>query len=146
MTAYEGRPTVMIRRERRRRKNNALAAASVVGFLAGILVLGGCAVAPVLGKKHYEQQLVDGVYRGDYRHGPNSAEVRVRIENGKIAAVELLRHGASWIGKKTNNVIPRRIVKEQATSVDAVSGATNSSNVIMNAAHLAVSKAAAQQH
>lgn len=135
----------MIRRERRRRKNNALAAASVVGFLVGTFVLGGCAVAPILGKKHYEQQLVDGVYEGDYRHGPNSAEVRVTIEKGKIVGVKLLRHGASWIGKKANNVIPQRIVQEQATSVDAVSGATNSSNVIMNAAHLAVSQATAPQ-
>ena len=44
-------------------------------------------------------------------------------------------------GKKAEPVIPQRIIEQQSTRMDAVSGATNSSNVIMNAVHKAVEKA-----
>ncbi|MBE9570731.1 MAG: FMN-binding protein, partial [Proteobacteria bacterium] len=42
---------------------------------------------------------------------------------------------------KVTEVIPGRIVSEQSTVVDAVTGATNSSRVIMNAVQRAVEKA-----
>jgi len=47
---------------------------------------------------------------------------------------------ASWIGYRANSVIPARIVEKQSTDVDALSGATNSSHVIMNAVQRAVEK------
>ena len=44
-------------------------------------------------------------------------------------------------GIKAEPIIPERIIENQSTNVDAVSGATNSSYVIMNAVQKAVEKA-----
>jgi uncharacterized protein with FMN-binding domain len=106
-----------------------------------ILVLTGCAIAPVIGSRIQHERLMDGVYEGSYRSLPNSAVVKVTITEGRIVNVELVKHFASWKGKKVTEVIPRRIVLEQSTVVDAVTGATNSSRVIMNAVQRAVEKA-----
>jgi uncharacterized protein with FMN-binding domain len=100
----------------------------------------GCTMAPIRGAEIEEGKLADGVYEGSYRHGPNSAKVRVTVSQGKIVDVELIKHFASWKGDKANEIIPQRIVAEQSTAVDAVSGATNSSRVIMNAVQKALEK------
>lgn len=106
-----------------------------------VLFFIGCTMAPIRGAEIEEGKLADGVYEGSYRHGPNSAKVRVIISQGKIVDIELLKHFASWKGDKANEIIPQRIVAEQSTAVDAVSGATNSSRVIMNAVQKALEKA-----
>ena len=100
-----------------------------------------CTMAPIRGAEIEQKRLVDGVYDGSYRHGPNSATVRVTISEGKVVDIELIKHFASWKGDKANDIIPQRIVVEQSTDVDAVSGATNSSRVIMNAVQEALEKA-----
>ena len=105
------------------------------------LILSGCALAPLIGSKIEHERLMDGVYEGSYRSLPNSAVVKVTIAEGRIENIELVKHFASWKGKKVSEIIPRRIVSEQSTSVDAVTGATNSSRVIMNAVQRAVDKA-----
>ena len=105
------------------------------------LVLTGCALAPLIGSRIEHERLMDGVYEGSYRSLPNSAVAKVTIAEGRIVNIELVKHFASWKGKKVTEVIPRRIVSEQSTRVDAVTGATNSSRVIMNAVQKAVEKA-----
>ena len=102
------------------------------------MALGGCKMAPIIGGPLEGPKLADGVYTGSSRNGPNKAEVRVTVRGGRIAEVELVKHFASSRGHKADAVIPRRIVERQSTDVDAVSGATNSSRVIMNAAHEAL--------
>jgi len=82
--------------------------------------------------------LADGVYEGEYKSFPNSAKVRVKVARGRISDVEILSHFASGIGHRADDVIPGRIVEEQSTAVDAVTGATNSSRVIMNAVEVAL--------
>ena len=101
----------------------------------------GCTMAPIKGAEVAEERLVDGVYYGSYRHGLNSATVRVTISDGKVVDIELIKHTASWKGDRANEVIPQRIVALQSTDVDAVSGATNSSRVIMNAVQEALERA-----
>ncbi len=111
--------------------------AAICCFLL-IATITSCQTAPNLGGEVKEKKLRDGVYEGSYSNGPNSAVVKVTITDSRIEEVELLRHFASWKGNKANTVIPQRIVEEQSTRVDAVSGATNSSIVIMNAAQKAI--------
>lgn len=99
-----------------------------------------CSMAPMLGKKS-SNELADGVYEGRYSSFPNSAVVRLTIADNRIEKVELVEHRASSRGRTANDIIPARIVEQQSTKVDAVSGATNSSRVIMNAAEDALKKA-----
>jgi uncharacterized protein with FMN-binding domain len=99
-----------------------------------------CSMAPMLGKK-VSNDLADGVYEGRYSNSFNSAVVRVAVADNRIEKVELVKHRASSRGRTANDVIPQRIVEEQSTKVDAVSGATNSSRVIMNAVEDALKKA-----
>jgi uncharacterized protein with FMN-binding domain len=111
----------------------------LIVFLLTILLFKNCGSAAVIGKSVESDRLVDGVYRGSYKHGLNEAEVEITIQNQKIMKVEILKHDA-WKGKKAEPVIPNRIVEKQSTKVEAVSGATNSSNVIMNAVQNAIEK------
>ena len=106
-----------------------------------LFLAAACSMAPTLGKRA-SSSLQDGVYEGSYSSFPNSAKVEVTVAEQRIAKVEIIEHFASSRGKRAEDAIPKRIVEEQSTEVDAVSGATNSSRVIMNAAQDALKKAA----
>jgi len=111
-------------------------------ILAGLFYFFfGCTMAPIRGAEIEQKRLADGVCDSSYRHGSNSATVRVTISEGKVVDIELIKHFASWKGDKANEIISERIVAEQSTDVDAVSGATHSSRVIMNAVQEALEKA-----
>jgi uncharacterized protein with FMN-binding domain len=76
-------------------------------------------------------KLEDGVYTGSYSTFPVSAEVRVTVKGQRITGIDLLEHNN---GKgKPAEVIPGRVVEAQSLEVDAISGATYSSKVILKA-------------
>lgn len=104
------------------------------------ILCSGCSLAPVIGGPVNQERLVDGSYEGSYERGPNKAVVKVAIKNNEIVSIQILKHRA-WKGKKAESVIPGIIIEKQSTEVDAVSGATNSSRVIMNAVQRAIEKA-----
>ena len=106
-----------------------------------ILITYGCQLAKPIGKKIDFSRLKDGTYEGRYKQTPNDVIVKVTISNGRITNIQVVKHFSSWIGSKANEIIPRRIIDHQTTQVDAVSGATNSSIVIMNAVYNAIEKA-----
>ena len=106
----------------------------------GCLLLLSCAVAPLPEGSLDPALLRDGIYEGSFRGGPNKAVVRVSIAEGKISSIEVVEHQA-WRGRKAEAPVVSRIIAAQSTAVDAVSGATNSSRVIMNAVQNAVEKA-----
>ena len=110
-----------------------------IAFCACVL-LAGCPKTQIIGGPVEHAKLVDGVYEGSYEGGPNSATVKVTIQGQHIAKIEILKHDA-WKGKKAEPIIPQRIIEQQSTAVDAVTGATNSSKVIMNAAQTALEQA-----
>jgi uncharacterized protein with FMN-binding domain len=83
---------------------------------------------------------MDGVYEGSYKGGPNKALVKVTIKDNTIVHIQIVEHWALK-GKKAELPILKRIIERQSTKVDAVSGATNSSRVIMNAVQRAIEKA-----
>jgi major membrane immunogen (membrane-anchored lipoprotein) len=88
-------------------------------------------------------RLADGVYEGSFNIFPNKALVEVTVRDNRIAGIRILRHWA-WKGRKAEAAIVRRIIREQSTRVDAVSGATNSSRVIMGAVQDAIENAYAK--
>ena len=113
----------------------------VVVLSAAIISLWlGCGSAPMPRGPVAQGKLRDGVYEGSYKAGLNKADVRVTIKDSRIVDIEIVKHRA-WKGKKAEPVIPIRIIEQQSTEVDAVSGATNSSQVIMNAVQRAIEKA-----
>lgn len=67
--------------------------------------------------------------------------VKVTMDGDAIAAVEVVQHGETvGIGDKAIDAIPAAIVEAQSSEVDAVAGATVTSNAIMNAVKDAVGK------
>ena len=119
------------------RKNLSLV--STIQFIVISILFSSCAIAPKIGEP-IRKKLKDGVYEGRYTSGPNKAIVKVIIENNKIIDIKIVRH-RRMKGQKAEPIIPGRIIEKQSTDVDAVSGATNSSHVIMNAVQRAVEKA-----
>ncbi|MEX1376189.1 MAG: FMN-binding protein [Eubacteriales bacterium] len=75
--------------------------------------------------------VADGVYTGEYNTAMVSAEVEVAISDGKISALQILRHDCGLGGKA--EVIVDDIVSSQSLDVDTVAGATTSSKVILKA-------------
>lgn len=76
-------------------------------------------------------QMKNGKYHGQCDAEVISAEVEVTVDNNKIEKIELLNH-KNERGKKAESIIDD-VVKEQKITVDTVSGATNSSKVILKA-------------
>lgn len=110
------------------------------GILLCLLFSVSCWRAQIIGGPVAAYELKDGVYEGSDSHGPNKATVLVTINNNRIVRIEVVQN---WGTKKSSviPVIPQRVMERQSTKVDAVSGATNSSNVLMNAVQKAVMKA-----
>jgi major membrane immunogen (membrane-anchored lipoprotein) len=125
-------------------KNTALLVFKGIVFLIGTILLSGCAQTPIIGGPLDSAKLVDGIYEGSYKAWPNMALVKVEIKDNTIVRIEIVEHRA-WKGRKSESIISQRIIQDQSTNVDAVSGATNSSRVIMNAAQKAIEKAFPKQ-
>lgn len=73
----------------------------------------------------------DGIYLGECDAGYIYAKVEVVVLENKITSVNILEHGTER-GKPAEG-LAEVIVKQQKVSVDAISGATNSSKVIEQA-------------
>jgi uncharacterized protein with FMN-binding domain len=115
-----------------------LALIAFIMLMAVITILVyGYTKTPVIGGFVDNERIKDGIYEGSYTGWPVSASVQVTIRDKKIVNIEVVKH-FSWRGKKAESIIPRRIIELQSTRVDAVTGATKSSNVIMNAVEMAI--------
>lgn len=100
----------------------------------------GCAAAKIVGGPILKDSLKDGIYDGEATVGPVKVLAEVTIQHQRITNIRLIEH-RTWKGIPAENIIPHRIIEEQSTSVDAVSGATASSIAIMNAVDEAVQTA-----
>jgi Polyferredoxin len=84
----------------------------------------------------------DGTYTGvGFGYRPN-LKVSVTIKSNKITNIQIVSHNESrGYYEEPFNVVPKEIIESQSTNVDAVSGATRSSNGIMSAVKDALSQA-----
>ena len=73
----------------------------------------------------------DGTYIGEYDVNFIYARVEVTVRDGSITNIDILEHKNER--GKAAEIVTDRIIAEQKTDVDAVSGATNSSTVIKKA-------------
>ena len=113
---------------------------SVLPFLLALSLIIGCAAAKIVGGPILKNSLKDGIYDGKATAGPVAVLARVTIQNQRVIDIRLIEH-RNWKGKAAEDIIPHRIIDEQSTKVDAVSGATVSSTAIMNAVDDAIQMA-----
>ena len=85
----------------------------------------------------------DGTYTGTGRGHRQGLQVSVTIKNNKITDVEIVSDNETpRYSSEPFNTIPQEIMQAQSANVDAVSGATESSDGIMMAVQDALSQAA----
>lgn len=78
----------------------------------------------------------DGVYEGECDAGYIYARVKVTVKDGAIISIKLLEH-RNERGERAESIIDD-VLDRQNIDVDAISGATNSSNVIKKAIENAI--------
>jgi uncharacterized protein with FMN-binding domain len=82
-------------------------------------------------KKVDLSKVPDGSFTGYFDAIFVGAKVNVIVQNHKIVDIKLMNH-KNERGQRAE-VIPQKVVQAQSLQVDAVSGATNSSKVILKA-------------
>lgn len=84
----------------------------------------------------------DGTYTGEGTGFRPGLQVSVTIKSGKITSVEVISNSETpRFSQMPIEQIPQEIIAAQSTDVDAVSGATRTSNGIIEAVNNALSKA-----
>ncbi len=92
------------------------------------------------------QKYKDGTYTGVGRGYMPGLQVQVTVKNSKIASVEIVSSNETpRFAQMPFEIIPQKIVSSQSVSVDAVSGATRTSEGIMMAVEDALSQAVVSQ-
>ncbi|OQX29991.1 MAG: hypothetical protein B0D92_00785 [Spirochaeta sp. LUC14_002_19_P3] len=90
-----------------------------------------------------EGHYADGIYTGTGLGFRPSIKVEVEIKDGKAVRIEIISHKEVgpryWM--RAISLIPKAIIKEQSTKVDAVGGSTYTSRGIMEAVEDALSRA-----
>jgi uncharacterized protein with FMN-binding domain len=86
-------------------------------------------------------QVADGSYKGGESFLGNPFEVEVAIKGKKIDAITVFKDDGSDYSKRAR-LVTERVVKKQSLMVDAVTGATGTSKVLLNAINDALAKAA----
>ena len=90
--------------------------------------------------------LTDGTYKGKANSFGGVLEVEVDVSSGKISRVEVTKHtDTPGISDGAFAKVPGRIVDQNETKVDAVSGATVTSDAIMKAVQNALDSASTDQ-
>lgn len=73
----------------------------------------------------------DGTYVGECDNKLIKAIVKVKVEKGRIANIEILEHD-NGLGSKAEAII-NDVMREQSLNVNVISGATYSSSTILKA-------------
>ncbi|SET16991.1 Uncharacterized protein, contains FMN-binding domain [Natronincola peptidivorans] len=84
------------------------------------------------------ESIEDGFYQGEYDVTPLKAIVTVHIENNKIIDIIIDEHEHGR-GSKGEEIVAE-IINKQSLQVDAITGATHSSNAIRKAIEDALNK------
>ncbi|MCR8844658.1 FMN-binding protein [Paenibacillus sp. SC116] len=85
----------------------------------------------------------DGVYEGKSRGATSDIVVAVTVKSSKIESVEVKQHEetAQMIQAVTDNTVPEIIEKQGADEVEALTGATKSSEGVIAAVKQALEQA-----
>ena len=80
----------------------------------------------------------DGTYSGQHDLKYVKAVVKITVKDHRITSLDLVEHKNAR-GKKAD-IIPDKVLKAQSMDIDMVTGATNSSKVILKAIENALRK------
>jgi uncharacterized protein with FMN-binding domain len=117
----------------------------VLGMLAcivGAIAISGCQATERIERLEIKDVVLSTVKDGDYQSAQNyfpvTAKVLVSVRKGRIVDIKLLshRHGPGHGAE----AILQRVMDRQSLAVDAVSGATYSSKVVLKAIESALKK------
>jgi len=117
---------------------NAARIAFLFTAIMAAVFLQSCASTEIVVKTPELASLADGTYRGSYDAGLVKATVDVAMTQGRIDKVIIVTHKCG-LGKPAE-VIVNDVVKKQSLDVDAISGATRSSLVILKAIEVALTR------
>ncbi|MEG2291516.1 MAG: FMN-binding protein [Clostridium sp.] len=86
---------------------------------------------------------VDGTYTGEGQGASGIIKVEVQVVKGEISEINLVEHNETktLVDGVTDNVIPEIIEKQSVEGVEAIAGATNSSNGVIDAVNKALETA-----
>ena len=102
-------------------------------ILAIVILVGGMFISN-RNKEGAVKTYTDGIYIGEGKGFGGAIKVEVEVSGGKIASIDLLEHGESpGISDPAIDGIPKAIIEAQSTEIEAVSGATFTSEGIMDA-------------
>lgn len=131
-------------RERRMKKVMKLAVVFVIIVLIGITGFKSWSAKLVKEAAGLEDvavdisKVADGIYEGHSELGPVIVDVKVTMQKSKTTEVEIINH-QNGLGQAAN-AITKEMVEKNTYDVDAISGATVSSEIIMNAVNDALQK------
>jgi uncharacterized protein with FMN-binding domain len=122
--------------------NGTRALRILIACAAAVVLAGGCAFVEKIGKLTIGDlditTVKDGSYSGTVRILPVTAKVRVTVNDGAITDIVLVRH-FHGPGHGAEAILGR-VVAAQSLRVDAVSGSTYSSKVVLEAIEQALRK------
>lgn len=81
-------------------------------------------------------KVADGEYEGEYDGGLVKARVRAVVSDHRLASLVILKHDKG-LGGKAESIVDD-VITAQSLAVDAVTGATFSSKVILKATEIAL--------
>ncbi len=105
----------------------------ITAMILVAVVLIGCSGSPDQVQLSMPElsKIPDGVYRGSAKVLPVIARVEVTVTGGRITGFRILRHLTGQ--GRAAEVLAEQVVEKQTIEIDAVSGATYSSKVILKA-------------
>lgn len=112
--------------------------ALLLAVLSAVALFQSCATKEISVKTPNIASLPDGTYRGSFSGGIVAATVDVAVSGGRIDKVTIVKHRCG-MGKPAEAIVDE-VVAKQSLDVDAISGATESSKVILKAIETALSQ------
>jgi uncharacterized protein with FMN-binding domain len=107
----------------------------ILVFAASSFYFAGCKALEEIDKLTIENvsvsEVKDGTYQASENYFPVTAEVVVSVAGGRISDIKLLKH-SHGPNHGADSIIDR-VMEKQSLQVDAVSGATYSSKVVLKA-------------
>lgn len=81
--------------------------------------------------KFMDLSLPDGQYQGDFKQAVVAVKVNLTLRDKRVTAIDLIEH-TTGLGTKAETIIDK-VIQQQNTDIELVSGATLSSKVILKA-------------